>query len=65
LEAFTKTNEPKLMRVAKNNVTMKAMKTQTPKPFMEKDVKSKRVREWALHEVEAYFETQVIITNAN
>jgi len=61
LKAFTKANEPKLMKVAKNNVTMKAMKTQTPKPFME----SKRVREWVLHEVEAYFETQVIITNAN
>ncbi len=49
------------MKVAKNNVTMKAMKTQTPKPFMEKDVKSNRIREWALREVEAYFETQVPI----
>jgi hypothetical protein len=65
LEAFIKGNEPKLMRVAKNNVTMKAMKIQTPKPFMEKDVKSKRVRESVLHEVETYFETQVIIMNAN
>jgi hypothetical protein len=28
-------------------------------------VKSKRVRESVLHEVETYFETQVIIMNAN
>jgi hypothetical protein len=39
----------------------KAMKTQTSNPFMGKDTKSKKVRQWAF-QVEAYFESQAINT---
>ncbi len=42
----------------------KAMKTQTPKSFMRKDTKAKRVKQWAL-QVEAYFESQTINMNVD
>jgi hypothetical protein len=64
LETLIKENEPKSMWATKSVVVTKTIKIQTAEPFTRKYMRSKKVMWWAL-EVEAYFETQMIVTNNN
>ncbi len=63
-EALTKVKKPQFTKGSKMDACTKVLKIQAPKPFTRKNTRAKSVHQWAL-QVEAYFETQVIVDDAS